>query len=235
MYEESWRYYDAIYEPLKDYEKESQQLWDQVSKLAGQQPETWLDVACGTGLHAEHLSKWCDFTGVDLNHKFVRLAQERAPDATILQGDMRAFNLGKQYDVVSCLFSAVGHLESARELTQTFGQFAGHLAPGGIIIVEPWIFPDEWQEGLTAVDLGRREDEQIARLALSKRDGEFSIFELQYNIVSPRGFRQFRETGRHRLHSDAEYLKAFKDAGLVAVLDKKGPMGRGLYIARRPR
>lgn len=233
MYEESWRYYDAIYEPLKDYEKESERLWDQVSRITGAQPETWLDVACGTGLHAEHLSKWCEVTGVDLSHKFVRLAQARAPEASIVQGDMRAFNLGRQFDVVSCLFSAVGHLESPRELTQAFGQFAGHLAPGGVIIVEPWIFPDQWREGLTAIDTGKREDEQVARLAVSKRDGDFSVFELQYNIVSPRGFRQFREIGRHRLHSDAEYRQAFQDAGLKVSFDDTGPMGRGLYIARR--
>jgi dTDP-3-amino-3,6-dideoxy-alpha-D-glucopyranose N,N-dimethyltransferase/dTDP-3-amino-3,4,6-trideoxy-alpha-D-glucopyranose N,N-dimethyltransferase/N-methyltransferase len=233
MYEKSWKYYDAIYEPLKDYAVESDAVFELAAKAIGREPATWLDVACGTGLHAEHLSQMCDYSGVDLNPNFVDLSRKRAPRAKIYRGDMRTFDLGEKFDVVSCLFSAVGHMQTADELNQALARFAAHCKPDGVVIVETWVFPDVWTSGYTAVDTGRRGDEQIARLALSKREGDMSIFEMHYCVVGPDGFHDFWETGRHRLHADHEYRGAFKRAGLEPHFLDDGLMGRGLYLGSR--
>ncbi len=232
MYEESWKYYDAIYEPLKDYAVESEAVFALAAEALGREPATWLDVACGTGLHAEHLSERCDFSGLDYNSNFVELTRKRAPKAKVYRGDMRTFDLAEKFDVVSCLFSAVGHMQSAEELNQAVARFAAHCKPDGVVIVEPWVFPDVWKTGYTAMDTGKRGDEQIARLALSKREGDISIFELHYCIVGPDGFHDFWETGRHRLHADPEYRGAFGSAGLNVRFDEEGLMGRGLYLGR---
>src|SRR5436309_16099581 len=71
-----------------------------------------LDVACGTGWHLELLSNRYEVEGVDLSPAMLELARARVSASALHSGDMRAFDLGSQFDAVICLSSSIAHMPS---------------------------------------------------------------------------------------------------------------------------
>jgi SAM-dependent methyltransferase len=61
--------------------------------------------------------------------------------------DMLSFDVGKSFDAVTCLFSSIGYAGSVDGLNGAIDTMARHLKPGGVLVVEPWILPDKWQDG----------------------------------------------------------------------------------------
>ena len=95
--------------------------------------KTLLDVGCGTGIEDKYLKKDFKLTGIDLNRGMLRIARRRNPEVTYRQGDMRTFDLGVQFDVITC-FDAMCYLQDHREIRTTLANFHHHLAPGGLLI-----------------------------------------------------------------------------------------------------
>ena len=69
---------------------------------------TLLDVACGTGRHLEYLRSSFETEGVDADDAMLDVARARLRDVPLSVGDMRDLDLGRRFDVVTCLFSAIG-------------------------------------------------------------------------------------------------------------------------------
>lgn len=60
---------------------------------------------------------------------------------------MLTFTLSKEFDVVTCLFSAIGYMTTLRKLRRAVRNMSLHLNPGGVLIVEPWITPRNFIRG----------------------------------------------------------------------------------------
>jgi len=130
------KYYDAIND-WKDYRRETERL-ETIARSFGRPGRTaWLDVACGTGRHLEFLRRRHTTVGVDGSREMLRIARRRLPGVPLVLADMHTFRLKRRFDVVSCLFSAIGHLRTKEDVRTTFANFARHLNPGGVAIVEP--------------------------------------------------------------------------------------------------
>jgi SAM-dependent methyltransferase len=219
--------YDTIVS-FKDYAREAAR----VRELVGER-RTLLDVACGTGKHLEVLRAWYEVEGVDLDRDLLDVARRRLPGVPLHHGDMRTFDLGEQFDAVTCLFSAIGYAGDTDGLRAAVARMAAHLAPDGILIVEPWIEPDAWIDGnldLLAVD---EDDLKLARVTRSSRRGNVSIMDFHYLIVTREGAETFEERHEPTLFTREEYGDAFRAAGLAVARDEEGLIGRGLYIGRR--
>ena len=219
--------YDTIVS-FKDYAREAAQ----VRELVGDR-QTLLDVACGTGKHLEVLREWYEVEGIDLDGGLLDVARRRLPGVPLHQGDMRTFDLGKQFDAVTCLFSAIGYAGDTDGLRAAVVRMAAHLAPDGILIVEPWIEPDAWIDGnlnLLAVD---EDDLKVARVTRSSRRGNVSIMDFHYLVVTREHAETFEERHEPTLFTREEYGDAFRAAGLAVARDEEGLIGRGLYIGRR--
>ena len=50
---------------------------------------------------------------------------------------MTDFDLGRGYDVVTCLFSAIGYVKTLEQVARTLACFRSHLADGGVIEIDP--------------------------------------------------------------------------------------------------
>ncbi len=142
MYRDLAVYYDRIYSK-KPYRAQTAVLVRLARRFGRSGGRRWLDVACGTGRHLEYLRREFEVTGVDLSGTMLRLARRRLPGVRLVRADMRSFALGERFDVVSCLFSAIGYLRNEREIRQAFRAFASHLLPGGVLLIEPWIAPGQ--------------------------------------------------------------------------------------------
>jgi len=63
---------------------------------------------------------------------------------------MSDFHLPRRYDAVLCLFSSIGYLRTLDRVEAALACFQEHLAPGGVLIVEPW--PDDPADVREAAD-----------------------------------------------------------------------------------
>ena len=142
MFLKTNRYYDAIYN-TKDYEVEAVRLIKVISEKAR------LGKTCG------HTARRCmryryapgppeiylQVEGLDLDEEMLALARERLPGVPLHLGSMSSFDLGKHYDVVTCLSSAIAAMVTVEELQQAVRCMARHTTPGGLVLIDPWLHP----------------------------------------------------------------------------------------------
>jgi ubiquinone/menaquinone biosynthesis C-methylase UbiE len=223
--------YDSIYS-FKDYAAESLRIHELIqSRRPG--ARTLLDVACGTGKHLEHLREHYQVEGADSSSEMLEIARRRLPDTPLHQADMRSLRLGKTYDAVTCLFSAIGAMKTVDELGGAVARMAEHLAPRGILIVEPWVARDRYETGGVYTLVVREPAVQIARMNVSERDGDLAVLDFHYLIGTDAGIEYVRDRHELGLFSGPEYEKAFREAGLAVEHEAEGLIGRGLYIGTR--
>jgi hypothetical protein len=158
------------------------------------------------------------------------VARRRLPDVPLHQYDMRYFDLGRRFDAVTCLFSAIGYLRNVGELRKAIATMARHVLPGGLVIVEPWHTPDRFIGGSTEVQVAKSDTLKIARVIVGRRHGNTSVLEMHHMVASESGVERFLERHELTLFTHEQYMSAFATAGLVAVHDAEGLGNRGLYV-----
>ncbi|WP_329621500.1 class I SAM-dependent methyltransferase [Streptomyces sp. NBC_01255] len=215
----------------KDYAAEASDIADLVRSRTPE-ASSLLDVACGTGTHLEHFTKeFADTAGLELSEDMLTHARTRLPDATLHQGDMRDFRLGRRFSAVVSMFSSVGYLRTTGELDAAVASFAQHLEPGGVVVVEPWWFPETFADGWVSADVVRRDGRTVARVSHSVREGNATRMEVHFTVADPgRGVRHFSDVHLITLFQQAEYEAAFTAAGLRVEYVEGGPSGRGLFV-----
>jgi len=223
--------YDAIY-GFKDYAGEAVKIRQLIAR---ERPgaRTILDIACGTGEHARLLSPDFEVDGIDLEPKFVEIARAKNPAGNFSVGDMRAFQLEKRYDVVQCLFSSIGYLLTPEDIIAALKCFGAHLAPGGVILVEPWLSPAAYKVGQLDMVTVDKPDLKVCRMNVSKREGDISILHFHYLIATNQGVRKVEEVHRLALVPTEQMVAHFEAAGLRCAFDSVGLLDRGLFIAHR--
>ncbi|MFI6735055.1 class I SAM-dependent methyltransferase [Nonomuraea sp. NPDC050451] len=98
---------------------------------------TLLDVGCGTGRDAGHLARLgYDVTGIDVSQPVLDHARGRHPRVRFVRADMRDFVLGRRFDVVTCLDSALLYCHTNADLAAFMDRCREHLRPGGLLIAE---------------------------------------------------------------------------------------------------
>jgi SAM-dependent methyltransferase len=191
---------------------------------------TLLDVACGTGGHIPYLSPDFAYEGLDLDPEMLALARDRFPDVVFHLGDMVDFDLGRQFDVVTCLFSSIGYARTVPRLRQAIGTLARHVRPGGVVLIGSFITPQEWNPGHPYALFVDQPDLKIARMNVSSNDGNIALLDFHYLVATTEGVEHFTEHHELGLFTDEEYRGAFEGAGMDVKLDAEWLMGRGMYI-----
>ncbi|HEY9226334.1 MAG TPA: class I SAM-dependent methyltransferase [Gemmatimonadaceae bacterium] len=233
MFTETPELYDAIYGSFKDYAKETADI---ASLIRGVHPtcETILDLACGTGEHAHRLAVDHGFRvdGVDLEPRLLDIARRKHPNGRFWLADMSTFELPNRYDAITCLFSSIGYLRTLDRVEQALRCFRRHLAPNGVVIVEPWLVPSVITDGHVSRNVGETDDVRVERVSRTEVDGRLSRLHFEYHIEDASGHRTATEVHELGLFTRDEMLAAFANAGLTANHDPEGLIGRGLYVAR---
>ena len=230
MFNRTARYYDLIYS-FKDYGAEAEKIMALIRKELPT-AKTILDVACGTAEHAELLSEQFEVDGIDLEPAFMEIAKEKVPSGNFWLADMSDFSLPKTYDVVQCLFSSIGYLLTKEKVVAALKNFKNHLNSGGVIFVEPWITPENWQVGHTGMVTAESNDLKICRMNVTERVDNRSVLNFHYLVATKQGVEHLEETHELMLYTKKQMLSCFAKAGLEVYYDEKGLFGRGLYTAR---
>jgi SAM-dependent methyltransferase len=227
-----------VYEPLyrhrgKNWEREAEQVID---LLRQRRPEavSLLDVACGTGTHLATFGRLLPrVEGLEIAEAMRDAARHRLPGVPIHAGDMRDFALGSRFDAVTCLFNSIAYVGDLAEMRAAVACMAAHLEPGGVLVMEPWWFPERFLDGHLACDAGEVEGRAIARVSRSTRHGRRSRLEARFLIAAPDGIKEFTHVHNLMLFTEDEYLGAFADAHITATFHEGGLTGRGLFVGVR--
>jgi SAM-dependent methyltransferase len=168
--------------------------------------------------------------GLDLDAGLLEVARQNYPDIPLHQSDMIEFNLGKQFDAITCLFSSIGYVKTKERLEQAIQNMTHHLLPGGVLILEPWLTPEQWKPDRVSAIFVDQPDLKISRMSSGGVEGRLSILDFHYMVGTSKGIEYFTERHELGLFSHKEYIEALQNAGLEVSYDPEGVDGRGLYI-----
>src|SRR5262249_24579849 len=90
------KHYDLLYS-WKDYKKEVDALRELIRTYKTSPGSDLLEVACGTGKHAELLQNDFSIVATDLNQDMLRIARRRCQRASFVHADMVSLELGRQF------------------------------------------------------------------------------------------------------------------------------------------
>ena len=106
----------------------------------GAKVNSLLDLACGTGVFCELMNKkWklkkC--VGIDLSKKMLKIAKDNTKGGIkYIYGDMTSFDLGTQFDLITCNYDAINHLEEFDAWEKMFKSVYKHLNNGGYFVFD---------------------------------------------------------------------------------------------------
>jgi SAM-dependent methyltransferase len=106
-------------------------------ELARQTSGDVLELACGTGqLTVPVASAGLPIVGLDTSAPMLNTARERAVAAKVsvefVLGDMRNFDLGRQFGLIFIARNSLLHLHSTEDILSAFALVRRHLAPEGM-------------------------------------------------------------------------------------------------------
>ena len=231
MWAELAPHYDALYH-WKDYRAECDAVQKIIAAKIKPPRKSLLDVACGTGNHLEFFQKRFDVEGVDQSRAMLKEAKGKLPGVPLHAGDMMNFDLGRQFDIVVCLFSSIAYLRTYRNLRTALNNFAAHLRPGGLLLIEPFISADKFESGLVHGSTVGDENVKISRLNVTKKRGNIAILDFHFLLATKKSVRYFHDPHEIALYDDQKFLEICRQVGFRAQYRMQALMkDRGLYIA----
>jgi hypothetical protein len=93
---------------------------------------------------------------------------------------MTNLDLGRTFDVVTCLFSSMAYAQTEDHLRAAVTALTHHVSTCGVLIVEPFFPPDQWEEGKVWANLVDQPDLKIARMDVSRSDRGIAMIRFHY-------------------------------------------------------
>jgi SAM-dependent methyltransferase len=217
----------------KDYDAEAAEVVRQVrSRFPG--ASSLLDVGCGTGNHLAKFREAFDHVeGVEPASPMRRLAEKKLP-FRIHAADMRDFRLDREFDAVSCMFGPIGYMADDTQLHAAIRCMAAHLVVGGVLVLDPWWFPENFIDGYVMAEVARDESRSVARVSHSVRTGTSMCITAKYLIGNATGITEFCTRDTLSLFREDQYAEAFTMAGLSVEYLPTAATDRGLFVGTRP-
>jgi len=96
-----------------------------------------LEFGCGTGrILIPTAEKGIRITGVDGSERMLSHLRSKMPDADVHLGDMRDFDAGRRFALVTIPFRPIAHVLDANDHVRLFSNMCRHLAPEGRLIFD---------------------------------------------------------------------------------------------------
>jgi hypothetical protein len=134
---------------------------------------------------------------------------------------------------VLCLFSSIAYVRTEGRLAAAVANLARHTSPDGLVVVEPWFYPEVWRPGHVDATFVDEEGLKVARLIVAPPVSDPLTMTFHYLVATPEGVESFTEEHVVGMFRHEQYVEAFEAAGLDVDHDPEGPMGRGLFVGRR--
>lgn len=234
MYADAAEFYDLIHKARgRNAGVEAALVTSEIRRRTAD-AKSLLDVGCGTGVHLPFFKGTFDVAALDASTEMLAVAALRAPDVQLTVGDMRSFDLQREFDAIVSLDSSVGYLETVDELRTAVAILGRHLRPGGVLLIEGWIESEFWLNRTVTVESAMSEGVAVARLTRSIRTGEVTDLFMRFDVMTPTELRSIDEHHVMRLSNPIEFAAAFGAAGLsFERLPHMLRPGRSVYVGVR--
>lgn len=122
-----WNYYPEIF---------GEQLLKWLHRH-GVQPQTSMDLACGTGILCRILHRnGIQASGMDYSSGMIRIARENEPEIHYDVADMITYRPQTQYDLVTCTGDALNHIADLADIENIFRNVFAYTKEGGYFIFD---------------------------------------------------------------------------------------------------
>lgn len=179
---------------------------------------SWLDLCCGAGSLLKFVAGGrCRAIGLDISPSQLRHARRNAPEAKLIRGDVRDFELAERFDVITCLMDSLNYLTTKADLLKAFRNARAHLAEGGV-----FVFDMNTYDGLARhwSDRSSASNEPTSMMIFETAfDPRTAIGELTITGFRKDGrqWRRFRERHVERGYRPEEIQSLLARAGLEVV------------------
>jgi SAM-dependent methyltransferase len=227
--------YDVVYSHL-DYSGMARLVEDLIRER-NPGATSLLDMACGTGLHlVEWRPSFEEVEGADLDPALLDVARPRLPGVPLHVADFTDFDLGRRYDAVTCMFSAIGYAHTGERLDAAMAMMANHLNPGGVLVVEPWLLPAMIEPPFVRGHMVEQDDIVVLRSVRHQYRGDAesggtSDMEFSYLVTTSEGTEFFAERHVMGVYPPERFLESMRNAGLqTEFIDGATHLGRGVAL-----
>ena len=235
-----------VISPPEEYLVEAQEWLDvirdrlDVAPSPGQSLPTLLELGCGGGHLLSHLTAYFITEAVDISPQMLEISRRLNPQTLHHVGDMRAFRLGREFDVV-VIHDAVNYMITEDDLRAAIETAAAHLNPGGLVLLAPDCVQETFS-GPRVVEWTREaEDRSVTFIEYvgKPRDGSTSV-ESVFIFVIDEGGELKVEVDRHMggLFPAETWLNLLEAEGLDAEYIQtnayEGGFGGNLFVGQKP-
>ena len=103
----------------------------------GVNPKTIMDLGCGTGNFLQILENHFDCAiGIDLSESMIKIASQNCKKAKLMVGNILDFNFDQKFDLITCNYDMINHLNSIQEYIIVFKNVFKHLKQGGLFLFD---------------------------------------------------------------------------------------------------
>jgi SAM-dependent methyltransferase len=184
-------------------------------------PRTILDLGCGTGNHDLPLARrGHQVTGLDLSASQLAVARAKAKreglSIRFVRGDMRSFDLGREFDAAVCMFGAFGYLLKPADVVRCLRSLRRHLRPGGVFVFEYWQSSAARPAGYQDWFHKAGSDYELVRLSESRYDPRTRLLPIEFRFFVFQGGKvldRFDETHVVRTHEVANMRALLRQGG----------------------
>ena len=184
----------------------------------GHEPESLLDVCCGTGTCAEILTEeGYQVTGFDISEPMIaearRKAEEKGLDIDYHVADAAELDLGTQFESAYSFFDSLNYITDPEHLRKSIIKVGEHLVPGG-----SFIFDVNTEYAFTEHMFDQEDLRKATKLKYHWRgdyDTETKIIKVKMNFWY--GEEEFQEVHVQRAYSDEELREYLDDADIDVV------------------
>ena len=162
-------------------------------------------------------------------------ARAKLPGVNLFQADMTDFSVLEPVDALVCLFSSIGYVFPESRLRQAASSFASAIRPGGCLLLEPWVSPEDYDVGRPSVDTYNDSDLALSRICIAQQEEEFAVLNFSYSVA----FRDHRVEHFEAVHkiwmAPHDLIRdVLEEAGFaVRRQATDGMTGRGLFVGKR--
>lgn len=184
-----------------------------------------LEACCGTGLWLAALPERYQRLGFDLDAPSLAVARARLPAAQLFEARLQDWRVDEPVDVILAIFGALAYLSEA-ELPAGIAALHAALRPGGLLLAEPWVSPEELQPHkpeLLTIDTPHL---KLSRQVLPERQGDAVLLRF-HHLLTATGLppRLIITEDRLTLRSPGALHQALRQGGfsLLRELPGTGP------------
>lgn len=126
--------FDAMYQVFIDYDEEYI-FYNNI--IEENKCNSILEIGSGSGnLAKRFIENNSNYKGLDYSPSMIKIAQERNPKATFLEGDMRNFSLDNPVDSILITGRSTSYLITNEDVNNTFKSIYKNLTKNGIIVFD---------------------------------------------------------------------------------------------------